>query len=290
MRSKYAALSLVVVMIVLLVSCNQGKIDELTDNVARLESQNQKLLQENNSIKAYIEEVTKVIKAVDQDLENIIAAEVDIREMTKGVDLTSIESSLRGKLDEIGNYIIDSKEQIAELEKSLASAKHDVKGLRSLVSNLKTKLEAKESEITQLAEEVGVLQGDLANLNTELEEKNELISDQEDMILQQNTRYYIMAKGGELKNKGIIESRGGFLGLGRTTKLASDFSTQDFSTMHALNDLELNIPVPAKKVKIYSPHAVGSYSLVDAGEQSTLMISDPGQFWATSKCLVIETK
>lgn len=290
MKFKFAVLTISVLMVLTLVSCNQGKIDELTESLAKVEAQNQQLMQENNSIKAYIEEVVKVIKAVDEDLSKIIAAEVDIREMTKDVDVNTIEGNIRTKLDEIGNYIIDSRARVTELETSLAESKHEVKGLKSLVANVKANLKAKEQEIEELAAELGVLEGNLATLNTELEEKNTTISEQEDMITKQNTRYYIMAKGGELKDQGILEKRGGFLGIGRTTKLASNFSTDGFSTLNAVDDLELSIPAPVKKVKIHTPHMAGSYQLVDAGEQSTLMISDPDMFWAASNSLVIETK
>lgn len=290
MRYKFAALALITVMILTMVSCNQGKIDELTESLANIEAQNQQLMQENNSIKAYIEEVVKVVKAVDQDLDKIIAAEVDIREMTKGVDVNAIESSIKNKLGEIGDYIVDSKARLIELETSLAEAKHEVNGLKALVKNVKANLKAKEIEIKQLAADMGVLEGDLANLNNELEVKNSQISDQEQMITEQNIRYYIMAKSGDLREKGILEKRGGFLGLGKTTKLTADFTTREFSSLNAVNDLELTIPTPVKKVKIHTSHMVGSFQLVDAGENTTLVISNANDFWAASKCLVVETK
>ncbi len=290
MRFKFAAFSLIVVMVLTLVSCNQGKIDELTQSLANLEVQNQQLMQENNAIKAYIEEVVKVVKSVDQDLEKIMAAEVDIREMTKDVDINAIEGNIKNKLGEIGDYIVESKAKIVELETSLAETKHEVKGLRSLVANVKANLKAKEDEITKLAAEMGVLEDDLASLNNEIEQKNSTISEQEDMIAEQNTRYYTMAKASELKDRGILEKRGGFLFFGKTTKLTTNFSTADFNTLDAVSDLELTIPVPSNKVMIHTPHIAGSYQLVDAGENTTLMISDPSAFWSASKCLVVETK
>ena len=214
MKYKFGALALFLVMVMVLASCNQDKIDALTESVSRLEAQNQQLMQENNTIKLYIEEVVKVVRAVDQDLDKIIAAEVDIREMSQGSDMASLEGSIKNKLGEIGDYIVESKSKLIELETSLAESKQEVKGLRSLVTNVKAKLAAKEAEIEQLAADLGVMEGNLANLNTELEEKNTTISDQEEMILKQNTKYYTMAKGSELKERGILETKGGFLFLG----------------------------------------------------------------------------
>jgi septal ring factor EnvC (AmiA/AmiB activator) len=274
----------------LFLACNQGKIDELTEKVNNLEAQNLQLQEENNSIKAYVEEMAQLIESVGEDLENITRTEVDIRKLTEGGKPGTLEGELKEKLGNIGKYIIDTREKINDLDKQLAESKHNVQGLRSMVKNLKSQLADKETEVATLLEEIGVMQADIDRMGVEIKDKETMIADQESLIEEQVKRYYVVAKEGDLKKNGIIMKQGGFLGIGKSTKISPELDTQYLTQINALDDKQIDIPYNVKKLKILSPHSAGSYELTGDANQSMLTILDPNKFWASSKYLVIAMK
>jgi len=281
---------LILVPLLLLVSCDKGKINELNEQVARLQEQNQQLTEENTSIKKFIEDVTKLIESVNKDLDKIVETEIDIRKMSEDIELGKVEGEIKNKLGLIGQYILNSKEKINAIEKKLAASKKNLKGLNKLVSNLKTKLETRINKIGTLMKDVGILETDILKLTEEIKKKEQKIGDQESIIAEQNKRYYIFDKGKELKKKGVIKKEGGFLGIGRTTKVSPNLNTEHFNVIDVKTDHEINIPHKMKKLKFISPHKNDSYELTGDDNQTTLKILDPAQFWQATKCLVVVVK
>ncbi|MCP4581683.1 MAG: hypothetical protein GY839_08670 [candidate division Zixibacteria bacterium] len=283
MKFKIPMLSMIVVIACLLISCNQGEIDRLTAEVDNLTTQNQQLADENNEIKTYVNEVDKLIEEVDEDLGKIVETEADLEGSTKAEDL-------KNKLTLIGQHIVDSKDKITDLENKLATSKTDMKGLKRLVANLRGKVEAKEAEVVVLMQEKGVLESDIADLGLVIEEKKQVITDQEMVIEEGKKRWYVYDKEKGLKEKGIITKTGGFLGLGKSTKVTADLNVADFTEIHSEADLMISIPHPMKKVKLLSSHKANSYQLLENGEQTTLEIANADAFWAATKFLVVATK
>jgi outer membrane murein-binding lipoprotein Lpp len=274
---------IVLIAACLLTGCNQGEIDRLTAEVDSLTAQNQQLADENNEIKTYVNEVDKLIEEVDKDLGKIVETEVDMQATTKSEDL-------KDKLTLIGQHIVDSKEKISDLEKKLSSSRTDLKGLKKVVAGLREQVETKEAEIVTLMQEKGVLEADIESMGLEIEEKTQTIADQEMVIEESKKRWYVYDKEKNLKEKGIIKKTGGFLGLGRSTKVTADLNVADFTEIHSDTDLMISIPHPMKKVKLLSNHKMNSYQLMENGDQTTLEIANADAFWAASKFLVIATK
>lgn len=293
---KWKFLPILLMALLLFVACDKKKINELNENVATLKQQNEQLIQENNSIKKYIEDVAMLVQSVDQDLDSIMRAETDIKQLSEGVvsgeegQAAYIQTNIRNKLGLIGQYIMESRQKISDLEKQLATSRQNLKGLKVMVANLKSKLEEKESEIAGLMKEVGMLETDVARLGDEIKVKDQTIDDQQSKIQEQNKRFYIFASEKELQNKGIIEKEGGFLGLGRTTRLSSTLDTQYFTTIDMDSDLEINVPYKSDKLKFISPHQADTYEIEGEGDQTMIKITDPEQFWEASKCLVVAVK
>jgi len=281
---------LLALSLLLLVSCDKGKINELNEQVARLQHQNEQLTNENAEIKTYVEEISKLLESVESDLDKIDEVEIDIRKMTEAAGLGKVEGDVRTKLGLIGQHILDSREKISELEKQIAASKHNLKGVKSLMANLKTKLETKENEITTLMQEMGILETDIVKLGDEIKEKDQKIDEQVSIIEEQNKRYYIFDSEKALKEKGIIKKEGGFLFFGKVTKVSPDLDTEHFNVIDSENDFEISIPHKTNKIKIISPHQIDSYELSGDENQTTLKILDAGQFWKATKCLVMVVK
>jgi hypothetical protein len=281
---------LLLLPLLLLVSCDKKKVAQLTNDLDSLKAQNEQLVQENRSIKMYVDEVSKVIESVDQDLDKIVENEIDIRQMTEGAKPGTMQAEIKNKLGKIGQYILDSKAKISDLEEKLLANKQEVKGLKTLVANLKAKITDKENEIADLMQQIGVLKSDIDKMGVEIKTKEELIADQQSIIEEHRKRYYVFGTENELKDKGIIVKEGGFLGIGKTTKVAPTLDIQYFNVIDSEEDFEISIPVGMNKIKVISPHDAISYEISGDENLAMLRILDPDKFWEATKCLVLVIK
>lgn len=283
---KYVILALLSVAMLLSVSCDKGKINELNGTIDSLRTENARLTEENQSVMEFLNEANKLIESVSTNLDSIAKMETDLEKMPQGQTGKSA-AAMKDKLNAIGQYLVNSKEKIANLEKQLSSAKFDIKGLKMLVTDLKNKLQDKETEVLNLMEEKGVMQADIDNMGAELKNKDEQIAKQESVINEAHKRYYTYGSQADLQKKGIIQKTGGFLFFGKVTKLSPNLNLDDFTAIDGATDFEIDIPGKMSKIKIISPQPSDSYQLVANGDQTTIKILDPITFWAASKVLVV---
>ena len=283
---KYVILVLLSVAMLLSVSCDKGKITELNGTIDSLRTENARLTEENQSVMEFLDEANKLIESVSTNLDSIAKMENDLESMPKNQNAKSA-AAMKEKLNAIGQYLVNTKEKMTNLEKQLSSAKFDIKGLKMLVSDLKNKLQDKETEVLNLMEEKGVMQADLDKLGTELDSKNEQIAKQESVINEAHKRYYVYGSQSDLQKKGIIQKTGGFLFFGKVTKLSSNLNLNDFTAIDGASQFEITIPAKMDKIKLISPQPADSYQFEANGDQTTIKILDPITFWAASKVLVV---
>ena len=102
-----------------------------------------------------------------------------------------------------------------------------------------------------------------------------------------NTAYVIIGTKKELIEYGIIDKKGGFLGMGRVKSLAADADEGLFYTLpiDKINEIDFQ----CKKAKLLTLHSESSYNF--SGDEKvieSLQIIDPIAFWDKSDFLVIE--
>ena len=116
-------------------------------------------------------------------------------------------------------------------------------------------------------------------------EKDEVIKQKEEQL---KTAYFVMGSKKDLKRKGIIESRGGILGLGAASTVNQNLNKSELASLN--KEVVTSIPVGIKKAKLLSAHPVSSYTInLEGNEITTLEIIDPDDFWRNSKYLVLQT-
>jgi hypothetical protein len=154
-------------------------------------------------------------------------------------------------------------------------------------------LEQRDNKIAEMSHQVVALKSDNSAKNDSLTMKSQVIAAREQAIVDRdnelNRVYYIAGTPKELKEKGIIQKEGGFLGLGRNTDLKSDVGKEYFSELDQRTASRL--PVFSKKVAIITEHPDSSYQLIYQDEQvAYLQIDKPDEFWKLTKYLVVEKK
>lgn len=191
-----------------------------------------------------------------------------------------------------------NKELTASLQKKLKDANFKIgnlqgtmKELQLMVDNLEAQTQEKDGEIILLKEDVRKLNVDISSLNekivvveTQSQQKTETIETQ---TITMNKAYYAFGTTKELKDNGIIEKSGGFIGMGKTPVMKKDFNRDYFTEIDIRNFDYLRLM--AKKAKLITVHPADSYHFTGKKTSDTLFIDNSSEFWKASKYLVVLT-
>ncbi len=177
-----------------------------------------------------------------------------------------------------------AKSRIEQLAANLKKANIRMAGLTKMIDNLKAAVAEKESQVASLNVRVDSLQTQVAGLNTTVEQQTQTIEDKRREL---GTIYYVAASKKTLTEAGILEAKGGVLGLGKTLKPTGRIDEARFTAMDT--DRETVIHIPAAKAKVVSAQPLTSYELLPAGGELELRITDPAAFRTVRHVVIVTT-
>ena len=266
------------------VSCNQDKIDALTQQVDSLQQVNDMNEQKMNSYFALITEV-------QSNLRNIKQTELGILDeaQSEGVNSDS-KQKIQQDFETIHRAFQDSRSKLDSMENALKKAEGKLPYLRGLVAGLQKDLKASEKTIKDLKAQldeknikIASLDSTVASIAAMRDSINEVNNANMAAIQQQdeelNTAYYFLANKKTLKEKGLKNLQGATINESLCTKV----DIREFK----------ELPLGAKKAVILTNHPTNSYSLVKSpGDDKNLIlkITNYKTFWSVSKKLVIQVK
>jgi chromosome segregation ATPase len=167
---------------------------------------------------------------------------------------------------------------IKVLEKKIIDLEASVKQSEIEISDLKNTLVSKNFEIDQLNTQN-------SELLTTIVQKEETITKQTNEM---NKAFYACGTTKQLKAKGLLTKKGGFIGLGKTKSLSAGLSDSAFVQI----DITITklIPVNSKKAKLISEHSPNSYQFIrdQNNKIESIEIKDPALFWKISKYAVVQ--
>lgn len=214
---------------------------------------------------------------------------------------TELNKSTRERINEnirlINELMNDNKQKIATLNSKLSNSKIKIAELETQLKNM---VELTNQQIAERDVEILTLKNELSTLNFSITSLNDTISTikNQNMALkgvvtdktnEMNVAYFVVGPRKELIEKKILNKEGGFLGLGRSQKIASDVNLADFNKVD-IRSLK-SIPLGVKKATLVSVHPAGSYEIVGSEKKvEEILIKDPAIFWQKSKMLVISTE
>ncbi|MBC8047052.1 MAG: hypothetical protein H7Y00_09680 [Fimbriimonadaceae bacterium] len=279
--------------------CNQKKVDELEGRVSSLQSQSaeyQKGFEDaQNEISTYLSDFNEI----ETNLEEIKKQEGIISNQLEGENKPAAKQSIMSSIATLNELLQQNKTLVAELDKKYKNSSYKNKELDKMVAALNEKITEKETELLALKTEleqshfqVTTLTGELTTVSQAKMQLDSVTMEQATTIAEQtedlNTVYYISGSYKELKEKGVVDKEGGFIGLGATKELADDFNANAFTKVDLRTFTE--IPVNSKNAKIVTVHPTGAYQLVEEDKEiEEIVISDPDNFWKSSKYLVVLT-
>lgn len=284
---------------ILFAACNQKKVDELETQVSSLSEKNseyEKIMSERDS---QINDFFSTFNEIESNLEEIKKNEGIVSSNLSGETKISQKENIKTSIAALNDLIQKNKTLVAELDKKYKNSNFKIKELDKMVASLNEQIATKETELVALKADLEKSNYQVATLTTELttmgEQKAQLENtnaDQANTIAKQtedlNTVYYISGTYKELKEKGVVDKEGGFIGLGKTKELTDDFNAEAFTKVDLRNFKEL--PLNSKSAKIVTNHPTSAYQLVEGDKKiEELVINDPNSFWKSSKYLVVLT-
>lgn len=240
-----------------------------------------------------LNEVQTSLEALDVDLLGSIAGTGEI----PGSTPEERRNRLITNITNMRTQIETDKKKIAELERQVSQVKGQRDGYLSTLNSLRSSVAEKERILAELEGRLTQLNADLSSekqaAQAEIAKRESQIKEKENIIQTQsqdlNQIYYIYGTRKELIAAGVIDRKGGILGLGRVSTVTSKIITDKFSTMNLLDTDQILLPAAPKGYSVLSNHVAASYSLMKEGNGWALKVTDPESF-RKQKFLVLEKK
>ena len=182
-----------------------------------------------------------------------------------------------------------SKQRIQKLESEVKKGGVKVAGLERLIANLKQSAAEKEALVAQLSTQVDALQTQVTGLTATVQETQNAVQERdvqlEDKRRELATVFYVVGSKKELSRSGVIQSKGGVLGVGKTVLPAPVPNETAFTPLDT--DQETVIRTPGAKARVISAQPSSSYELRLVDGQIELHILSPSEFRKVKQVVIL---
>jgi peptidoglycan hydrolase CwlO-like protein len=235
------------------------------------------------------------IAEIQDSLQSIAVGDSGVRMLSNELQGEQRLSPQHGQeaLDRIAELkagIQRTKERIAALEEHLHKSGVKIAGLQRMITNLKQTVSEREEMVASLTTRVDSLQTQVTGLVAEVQSNQDTIRARDETLEMRRkelgTIYYVVGDTKTLKKAGIVEAKGGVLGINKTLKPTGNFNEAMFTAVDT--DVQTTVEIPAKKAQVLSAQSPTSYRLQVNGTATELVITDPTEF-RKIKHLVIVT-
>lgn len=273
-------------MAIMFSACQEKKNALDTVPVAQRDSLSRIIEQKENEIN----DMMATINDIEDGLREINAAEKRVSVARQG-EGSNQKLRIRENMEFIQSTMAQNRELVKKLQQQLRESSFKGDQLRRTIENLTTQLEEKEKMLQQLraeleqkdihiaeqAERIEGLNKNVSSLVEETTQKQQTINTQDKQL---HTAWYVFGTKRELKEQNIL--RDGDV-------LRANFNKDYFTKIDIRIDKEIKLY--SRSAKILTSHPASSYTLTqDANRQYVLRVTNPQQFWSTSKYLVVLVK
>lgn len=292
---------LVLAIIPFLAACNKSKIEDLENRIATLQGDSSAYKMGWDNAENEISEYMAYMNQIDSNLieikktEGIITSNLN----SEGAGKTQKRDDIVASINTLNDLIQKNKKLVADLDKKYKNSNVKIKELNDQIGLLNTQIEQQSLTLNSLKSELEKANYQIATLNTDLNTVTTAKIELENTNLEQakvidqqttdlNTAYYISGSYKELKELGIVDKEGGFIGMGANKELVNNFDPSAFTRIDIRDFKELSLN--SKSAKIITTHSTDSYTLVEGDKTvEELVINNPNEFWKSSKFLVVLT-
>lgn len=271
-----------------LTACNNGKMQEENDAAQHIIDS---LKAANSSQAAELDEMMDMINQVNEGFRIIKEAEgrVDVsdgniegdRKVQIAENMAFIQQTMqqnRELISQLKDKIARSGGALKSLSKQIEMLEQQMTTQKARIDELEAQLAERDQVIAQQTEKIDQLNDNVAELTTENEEKTATVAAQDKEL---NKAWFVFGTKSELKEQGILQK-------GEVLK-SGNFNKGYFTQIDIRYDKDIRLY--SKSAELKTVHPAGSYQLTkDSQGQYELHITNPTEFWSTSKYLVIIVK
>lgn len=276
-------------VLILAGACNNKAEQELLTQKALQDSVEAALAAKNTEVEMLFQQLNEI----EENLSVVTSKYADVSKIKDKTGEVNVDTrtKITSQIQDINDLLTEQKQKIDNLNAQLRKQKNTNKELTAFIEKLQQRISEQEEEIQLLTTELQKHKIIIDNLNRNLDELNKKNQDKDERILkieeEKNAAYYIIGERKELLEKGIINRKGGFLGIGKRSVASSDSELKNYSKIDIRRVPEIQLP--GTKIKILTSHPSESYRLESDEKRPTrLVITNPSLFWQKSKFLVIE--
>lgn len=272
--------------------CHNKEMEEKLVNQKAVQDSVQAALDAKNT---ELEDLFEQLNAIESDLDVVTSKYTDVAKIKN--NSSEINQDRRTKIttqiQDINEILAQNKQKISKLTNELQKSNNNNKQLTAFIEKLQARIAEQEEELQLMTTELQKKNITISNLNRNLEELQTQNREKDEHIMkvedEKNTVYYIIGTKSQLKEKGIISSNGGFLGIGKKTTVTADSELSKYNKIDARR--VKHIILPGHKTQLLTSHPSSSYTFEGGADKATaLEITDANAFWAKSKFLVILVK
>jgi flagellar biosynthesis chaperone FliJ len=192
------------------------------------------------------------------------------------------KAAVMANLKFIDSVMTRNKELLKRLQENTGKGQGESNAYNGFISMLNDLVDDKSKQIDALLTDMESMNKDFGNLYARYKEVSEE-NEEKSRIL--SKAWFTSGTEQELLKKGVVIKEGGVLGIGSSRKLSDAFNKSNFEEID-INKFK-SIKVQSKKSKIITTHPSDSYSVVQTGSETLVIITQPEKFWNASKFLVV---
>ncbi|MGM9703038.1 MAG: hypothetical protein ACI3YZ_05760 [Prevotella sp.] len=269
-----------------MVACKQEKPKADLALVQQRDSLNQVIVQKDNEINDMMSTMNEIEEGFREisEAENRVSIAKDgegankqqrIRENMQFIQQTMKQN--RDLINKLRQQLRESSFKGEQLKRAIENLAQQLEEKNQQIQQLRAELDAKDIHILELDENIANLNTDVSNLTAESSRKTETINAQDKEL---NTAWFVFGTKSELKEQNIYV---------KGKVLQSNFNKEYFTKIDIRVDKEIKLY--SRSAELLTAHPSNSYTLQrDANKQYVLRITNPQQFWSTSKYLVVLVK
>ena len=230
------------------------------------------------------------IVMIQDSLNAIVLGEEAVRNMPARNDVEvqvpgTLHDQVLTRIATLKSAIERTKERIEDLDHRLKKSGVKIAGMEKMIAGLRSSVVDREARIAELNTQVDTLQTRVAGLSTEVEVQQQVLTEKQSELA---TIYYAIGSKKDLTRAGVVTSKGGVLGLGKTLKPSGVFVESAYTPLNT--DQEMVIQIPAENAQVISAQPVSSYVLQPVSKDLVeLRIVDPKEFRKIKQVVILKT-
>ena len=289
---KRLSLMLLAVVPLLFASC-KGEDPEKAAAIKRADSLQTIVDAKDGEIDALFE----VLNEIETNLSEISARYSQVNALKqRNPEMNSrVKGQITDQLAVIENMLSQNRQKIATLNAKISNLGQENSKLQEFIDNLNTRIAEQETQIGELMNELTISKATIQQLSDNVSSLTQSNKEKDDYIAYQtseaNKAYYIVGNYKELKEMGIVNKSGGFVGIGKKQNTSDEMDVSKFQMIDRTK--VTTITINQRKAQLISKHPAGSYELVpdenDPKVTATLIITNVKAFWQYTDYLVVST-